>query len=68
MKGIRLTPRSERVNVTAPPTKLQHMGEKMATNPKAVELAKQNKVEYEWGTLWPHYHKEKMNWGGGFRS
>jgi hypothetical protein len=20
------------------------------------------------GTLWPHYHKEKMNWGGGFRT
>jgi hypothetical protein len=34
----------------------------MATNPKAVELAKKGKVEYEWGTLWPHYHKEKMNW------
>ena len=40
----------------------------MATNPKAVELAKQGKVEYEWGTLWPHYHKEKMNWAGGFRT
>src|SRR6266571_3221956 len=43
-------------------------GDPMATNPKAVELAKQGKVEYEWGTLWPHYHKEKMNWGGGFRT
>ena len=40
----------------------------MATNPEAVELAKKNKVEYEWGTLWPHYHKEKMNWGGGFKT
>jgi enamine deaminase RidA (YjgF/YER057c/UK114 family) len=40
----------------------------MATNPKALELAKQNKVEYDWGTLWPHYHKEKMNWAGGFRT
>src|SRR5438874_13288984 len=40
----------------------------MATNPKAVELAKQGKVEYEWGTLWPHYHKEKMNWAGGVRT
>jgi hypothetical protein len=39
----------------------------MATNPKALELAKQGKVEYDWGTLWPHYHKEKMNWAGGFR-
>jgi len=40
----------------------------MATNPKALELARQGKIEYEWGTLWPHYHKEKMNWGGGFRT
>ena len=40
----------------------------MATNPKALELAKQGKVEYDWGTLWPHYHKEKMNWGGGFKT
>jgi len=40
----------------------------MATNPKALELAKQGKVEYDWGTLWPHYHKEKMNWAGGFRT
>src|SRR5947199_5448756 len=40
----------------------------MATNPKALELAKKGKVEYEWGTLWPHYHKEKMNWGGGFKT
>src|SRR5215831_13340270 len=40
----------------------------MATNPKALELAKKGKVEYDWGTLWPHYHKEKMNWAGGFRT
>lgn len=40
----------------------------MATNPNALELAKQGKVEYDWGTLWPHYHKEKMNWGGGFKT
>ncbi len=40
----------------------------MPTNPKALELAKQGKVEYEWGTLWPHYHKEKMNWAGGFKT
>lgn len=40
----------------------------MATNPKALELAKKGKVEYDWGTLWPHYHKEKMNWGGGFKT
>src|SRR5262245_66115253 len=44
------------------------VGDAMATNPKAVELAKQGKVEYEWGTLWPHYHKETMNWGGGFKT
>ena len=40
----------------------------MVTNPKAVELEKKGRVEYEWGTLWPHYHKEKMNWGAGFRT
>ena len=40
----------------------------MATNPKAIELQKHEKVEYEWGTLWPHYHKEKMNWATGFRT
>jgi len=40
----------------------------MATNPKAIERQKAEKVEYEWGTLWPHYHKEKMNWATGFRT
>jgi enamine deaminase RidA (YjgF/YER057c/UK114 family) len=40
----------------------------VATNPEAVELQKAGKVEYEWGTLWPHYHKEKMNWATGFRT
>ena len=37
----------------------------MATNQKALERQKQEKVEYDWGTLWPHYHKEKMNWATG---
>ena len=40
----------------------------MVTNPKARELEEKGKVEYEWGTLWPHYHKEKMNWAAGFRT
>jgi len=40
----------------------------MAINPKARELAEKGKVEYEWGTLWPYYHKEKMNWATGFRT
>lgn len=40
----------------------------MATNPNARELEEKGKTEYEWGTLWPHYHKEKMNWAGGFRT
>jgi len=40
----------------------------MVTNPKARELEGKGKVEYEWGTLWPHYHKEKMNWATGFRT
>ena len=40
----------------------------MVTNPKARELEEKGRVEYEWGTLWPHYHKERMNWAGGFRT
>jgi len=40
----------------------------MVTSPKARELEEKGKVEYEWGTLWPHYHKEKMNWATGFRT
>jgi enamine deaminase RidA (YjgF/YER057c/UK114 family) len=40
----------------------------MATNRKALERQRQEKVEYDWGTLWPHYHKEKMNWATGFRT
>ena len=40
----------------------------MATNPEAIERQKQGKVDYEWGSLWPHYHKEKMNWATGFRT
>jgi len=40
----------------------------MALDPKALEKQKAEKVEYEWGTLWPCYHKEKMNWGTGFRT
>ena len=40
----------------------------MATNQKALERQEQEKVEYDWGTLWPHYHKEKMNWATGFRT
>lgn len=40
----------------------------MVTNPKAAKLDREGKVEYEWGTLWPHYHKERMNWACGFRT
>jgi enamine deaminase RidA (YjgF/YER057c/UK114 family) len=40
----------------------------MVTNPRAMELAEKEKVQYDWGTLWPHYHKEKMNWASGFRT
>ncbi len=40
----------------------------MAINTKARELEEKEKTEYEWGTLWPHYHKEKMNWACGFRT
>ncbi len=40
----------------------------MVTKPQAKELQEKGKVEYEWGTLWPHYHQEKMNWATGFRT
>ena len=40
----------------------------MATNREAYDRMRAEKVEYEWGTLWPHYHKEKMNWATGFRT
>jgi enamine deaminase RidA (YjgF/YER057c/UK114 family) len=40
----------------------------LATNKAAIERSKREKVEYDWGTLWPEYHKEKMNWGAGFRT
>ena len=40
----------------------------MAINQKARELEEKGKTEYEWGTLWPHYHKEMMNWACGFRT
>ena len=40
----------------------------MVTNPKAKELEVQGKVEYDNFTLWPHYHKEKMNWASGIRT
>jgi 2-iminobutanoate/2-iminopropanoate deaminase len=38
------------------------------TNAEAYEKAKADRVDYEWGSLWPHYHKEKMNWATGFRT
>ncbi len=40
----------------------------MATNTQAFQRQEQEKVEYDWGTLWPKYHKEKMNWATGFRT
>ncbi len=40
----------------------------MITNPKARIRERKEKVEYEWGTLWPHYHKDKVTWATGFRT
>ena len=40
----------------------------MPINPAARKKEVAEKVDYDWGTLWPHYHKEKMNWGKGFRT
>lgn len=40
----------------------------MSANPEALKRQADERVEYEWGSLWPSYHKEKMNWGTGFRT
>jgi enamine deaminase RidA (YjgF/YER057c/UK114 family) len=40
----------------------------MLTNPEARAKEQQEKVEYEWGTLWPHYHKDKVTWATGIRT
>jgi 2-iminobutanoate/2-iminopropanoate deaminase len=40
----------------------------MAINPEALEHQRAERVDYEWGSLWPHYHKERMNWATGFRT
>jgi enamine deaminase RidA (YjgF/YER057c/UK114 family) len=40
----------------------------MPINPEARAREDAEKTDYDWGTLWPHYHKEKMNWGKGFRT
>jgi enamine deaminase RidA (YjgF/YER057c/UK114 family) len=40
----------------------------MPTNRNAMELQNRHRVHYPWGTLWPLYHKERMNWGAGFRT
>ena len=40
----------------------------MITNPKARVREQKERVEYEWGSLWPHYHKDRQNWATGFRT
>lgn len=40
----------------------------MVKDSRSQKLEREGKVEYDWGTLWPHYHKEKMNWATGFRT
>ncbi|MPZ62972.1 MAG: hypothetical protein GEU93_17130 [Propionibacteriales bacterium] len=40
----------------------------MPTNPEALTSQQEGRVDYDWGSLWPHYHKEKMNWATGFRT
>lgn len=40
----------------------------MATNYRALELQEQGRVDYEWGSLWPHFHAKQMNWASGFRT
>jgi enamine deaminase RidA (YjgF/YER057c/UK114 family) len=43
-------------------------GGNVATNVEAYKRARAEAVQYEWGTLWPHYHGERMNWATGFRT
>lgn len=40
----------------------------MAKHAKAQERENAERVDYDWGSLWPHYHKERMNWATGFRT
>ena len=40
----------------------------MAITKRERARKEREKVEYEWGTLWPQWHNEKMNWGKGFRT
>lgn len=54
LNGVRLSDETGRSTVT--------------TNPHSMERQQEGKVDYEWGSLWPHFHKEKMNWATGFRT
>jgi enamine deaminase RidA (YjgF/YER057c/UK114 family) len=40
----------------------------LATNPEAIRKQEAERVDYDWGSLWPYYHKERMNWATGFRT
>lgn len=40
----------------------------MVKDPQSQECERAERVDYEWGTLWPHYHKDQMNWATGFRT
>lgn len=40
----------------------------MAKSEVASSAERTERVDYEWGSLWPHYHKERMNWATGFRT
>ena len=40
----------------------------MAISKEQRERREREKVEYDWGTLWPQHHSEKMNWGKGFKT
>jgi len=37
---------------------LREIGFTMATNQEAVKRENEEKVEYDWRTLWLHYHKD----------
>lgn len=40
----------------------------MTKSQEAAERERNERVDYPWGSLWPHYHKERMNWATGFRT
>ena len=49
---------SYHLNLVSFAKSLREVGFTMATNQEAVKRENEEKVEYDWRTLWPHYHKD----------